>query len=100
MQHLASALFVAIALLTTAAPAQTPLQDLFNRVQQRNAAVEAENNAAASPFADDRSAPLPTNGGATGRPIQQPSSEVLPSPRIEGKLPLASGEGAGLATCS
>jgi type IV pilus assembly protein PilQ len=78
--------------MPTIAGGQTPLQDLFNRVQQRNAQIEAEKQAA-SPFGDDRSAPLP--GGAARRPVTQPLSEVLPAPRVEGKLPLAATQGAG-----
>ncbi len=77
------------------AAAQTPLQDLFNRVQQDNAAISEQTAGPAGPFADDP-APRPTNGvGAAGRPILQPGSESLPSPRIEGMLPLAGGDPAG-----
>src|SRR5262245_41093021 len=42
---------------TPSVSAQTPLQDLFNRVQQRNAQIEEQQNAPSGPAASEAQAP-------------------------------------------
>lgn len=76
-----------------AATAQTPLQNLFKQVQERNTAIAEQDSGAEGPFIDDGSAPSPpARGGRAGRPLLQPGGEALPSPHLQGKLPLAGGD--------
>lgn len=89
LSFILAALLLLFGLPAAEATAQTPLQNLFNRVQQQNAAMSEPDGEAESPFVDDASASRPTNGtNSTSRRIVQPGSEALPSPRVEGLLPL------------
>src|SRR5262245_48462054 len=52
-------IFAGIAISAPQTSAQTPLQDLFNRVQQRNAQIEEQQSASSGPTAANT--PTPTN---------------------------------------
>ena len=100
LQRLASSLFVALLLhvsqLTPHATAQTALQNLFKQVQERNEAISEQENGAVESTVPNAPTPQPVNVvQGNGRQIMQPGGESLPSPRVEGMLPLAGGDAAG-----
>jgi type IV pilus assembly protein PilQ len=98
IHHRMSSLLVVlliVGMLVGNACAQTPLQELFNRVQQRNEATE-EQTSESGPFADDRQAAETSNeSDNVGHPMMLPTGEALPPPRVEGMVPLAGGNETG-----
>src|SRR5262245_21723268 len=68
-----------VALCARNASTQTPLQDLFNRIQEQNTAASEGAAGAATPFADDPATPAavaPKGGGHVGQPMMLPASET------------------------
>lgn len=78
---------------TPQAVAQTPLQNLFKQVQDRNASIAAQQNGTAESTGGNAQMLNAANGN--GRLVSQPGGEAPPAPLVEGTLPLAGGDTAG-----
>jgi type II secretory pathway component GspD/PulD (secretin) len=96
IRHLAAIVLVALGLLVGSASAQSPLHELFERLQGQAEASEAPQSPALSgPFADDPEPDAQRGTFQRARSVAQPANETLITPRVEGMLPLAGSGGAG-----